>query len=73
MSPKKKKIDLSYQEALQELESIVSDVEGEEQNIDVLSERIERALQLINHCRTKLHDTENKIQKAFETDESDEE
>lgn len=68
MSPRKKSSEIKYQDALEELEAIVSEVEGDNMDIDMLSERIERALELIHHCRGKLRDTENTIQKAFEND-----
>lgn len=71
MSPKKKSNALTYQEALDELETIVNEVESDGMDVDVLSERIERALSLINYCRSRLHDTENKIQKAFENDDTE--
>lgn len=68
MSPRKKNNELKYQEALEELENIVNEVESDGMDIDSLSERIERALELIQYCRGRLRDTENTIQKAFEND-----
>lgn len=68
MSAKKKSKDLKYQDALDELEAIVSEVESDTMDIDSLSERIERALELIHYCRGKLRHTEDTIQKAFEND-----
>lgn len=66
MSAKKKSKDLKYQAALDELEAIVSEVESDTMDVDSLSEKIERALELIHHCRGKLRETETTIQKAFE-------
>ncbi|WKN30972.1 exodeoxyribonuclease VII small subunit [Porifericola rhodea] len=71
MSPKKKTKEIKYQEALDELESIVAEVENDTMDVDILSERISRALELINYCRSKLKDTENMIQKAFEGEEEE--
>lgn len=73
MSPKKKTNELKYQDALDELESIVNEVESDSLDIDRLSARIERALELIHYCRGKLRDTENTIQKAFENTLPDDE
>ncbi|MDF9797326.1 exodeoxyribonuclease VII small subunit [Catalinimonas alkaloidigena] len=72
MSPKKKSKELKYQEALDELETIVNEVESDSMDVDLLSEKIERALTLINYCRAKLNDTDNKIQKAFDDEETEE-
>lgn len=66
MSPKKKNKELKYQDALEELEAIVSEVESDRMDVDSLSEKIERALDLIHHCRGKLKNTETTIHKAFE-------
>ena len=48
----------SYTEAFEELQKIVSDIEGGEISVDELSEKVERAAQLIKICKAKLTSTE---------------
>ena len=68
---KKIKKDTPYQDAVEELANIVDRIEEEAMDIDQLSEEVNRALALINHCRTKLRRTEESIQQAFEQNEQD--
>ena len=77
MSRKKKIEDIKYQDALTELENIVDAIEEDSLDIDKLSDEVKRALALIEHCRNKLRNTENDIERAFkqnqEPGEEDEE
>ena len=57
---------LTYQEAQEQLERIVASVENEELDVDILSEQVQRAMQLIAFCRSKLKHTEAAINQAFE-------
>lgn len=59
---------LTYREAQQQLEQIVASVENEELDVDELSEQVQRAMELITFCRTRLRHTEKTIQQAFEGD-----
>jgi exodeoxyribonuclease VII small subunit len=59
---------LTYQEAQQQLEQIVTAVENEELDVDQLSEQVQRAMELISFCRRKLKYTEESIQQAFDSD-----
>ncbi|MBL8738027.1 MAG: exodeoxyribonuclease VII small subunit [Planctomycetes bacterium] len=68
MSDKKKKTDgPSYAEASGELEQILQDIESGEIDLDVLTEKVERAAQLLTICRQKLAATATKVKKV--TDE----
>ena len=73
MSAKKKNKEISYQEALEELESIVGEIEEDSMDVDSLSEKVSRAFELIEHCRGRLRNTENTIQQAFEQEDNPEE
>ena len=68
MAKKKANATLTYQEAQQQLEQIVASVENEELDVDELSEQVQRAMELITFCRTKLKHTEAVINKAFENE-----
>lgn len=69
---------LTYSQALTELEDIVARIESEEIDIDILAEKVKRAAYLIQFCRGKLRDTEEEVKKslsgikeASEPDEAD--
>jgi exodeoxyribonuclease VII small subunit len=56
----------TYQQAIEELESIVNEIENEEISVDDLSEKVKRASQLIRLCKTKLTKTEEEVSKVLE-------
>ena len=58
--------DLNYTEAMQRLETILSQLEEGNKSVDELSALVQEASELIKLCRTKLRSTEESIQKAFE-------
>ena len=63
----------TYQEAYEELEMIVNEIEGGEISVDELSEKVKRAAKLIKTCKNKLTSTEedvNKILKELQEKES---
>lgn len=51
----------SYTEAFEELQKIVSDIEGGEISVDELSDKVERAAKLIKICKSKLTSTEESV------------
>ncbi|OQA00780.1 MAG: exodeoxyribonuclease VII small subunit [Bacteroidetes bacterium ADurb.Bin408] len=62
-------LKISYEEAFNELQSIVEEIENGEISVDALSEKVKRAAMLIKICKTKLSTTEedvNKILKELE-------
>ena len=54
-----------YEEALQELQSIVHRMENDELDIDQLSTQLKRAQQLIKLCEDKLTKTDTEIKKIL--------
>ena len=56
---------LSYETAMQELESIVDKVETGEMDIDNLSDSLRRAKELLTFCRERLTKVDDEIQKIF--------
>lgn len=46
--------DLSYAAALDELDSILDELEDEALDVDVLADRVARASTLITFCRTRI-------------------
>jgi exodeoxyribonuclease VII small subunit len=79
MSDKKKGDEASYAVASAELERILQDIESGDIDLDVLTEKVERAAALLAICRKKLAATETKVKKvtdelaaAMDGDERDE-
>ena len=64
MSDKKKGEDPSYAAASAELERILQDIESGDIDLDVLTEKVERAAALLAICRRKLAATETKVKKV---------
>lgn len=56
----------SYNQALAEIETIISEIEDNKADMDQLSIRVERALELIKFCKSKLKDTETDIEKLLD-------
>ena len=60
------KKDLSYQKAMDELESIVKKIEQNEPDVDELNDMVVRAVELVKYCKTKLKTTEDQINNNLE-------
>jgi exodeoxyribonuclease VII small subunit len=57
--------NISYTEAISELEAIVTEIEQGEITIDTLSEKVKRASELIRICKNKLTSTEEDVSKIL--------
>ena len=55
----------SYNEAVAEIESIISKIENQELDIDELSTNVKRVAELLKFCKLKLKDTEEEVQKIL--------
>lgn len=53
---------MTYQQAIEELEQIVNEIENESIDMDKLSGKVKRASELIRICRKILTDTEGDVQ-----------
>lgn len=62
----------SYEEALQELQKIVKELENREIKIDDLATKVSHAKQLVEFCREKLSKTEEEINKIIRPDSNQE-
>jgi exodeoxyribonuclease VII small subunit len=58
---------LSYEKAYKELQSIIEEMENKEISIDILSDKIKRALFLIGICKDKLSKIEVDVDKLIKT------
>ena len=61
----------SYKEAIEEIDSIVGEIENESIDIDALAEKVKRAAYLIKYCKTKLKNTDNEVKKVLKEFEKD--
>ena len=52
---------MNYSEAFQELQDIVAEMEKGETSVDVLSQKVKRAAELIQLCKKTLRETESDV------------
>ncbi|MBR1463594.1 MAG: exodeoxyribonuclease VII small subunit [Prevotella sp.] len=57
---------IKYEEAMHQLEQIVSKMENDELDIDQMGEQLKKAQQLISLCKDKLTKTDEEIKKILE-------
>jgi len=62
----KKVEEMSYDEAVIELQAILSDMQSETLSIDDLTSSIKRASELLQSCRDRLHSTEKEVNSVIE-------
>lgn len=60
------KIKMTYSQAKKELEEIVSAIESGELDVDILTDKVKRASELISFCKDKLTKTDKELQKILE-------
>lgn len=56
----------SYESALQELKTIVSDIENDSVSVDELTKKVKRASELIKFCKNILTKTETDVNSALD-------
>lgn len=59
--------DLSYTQAIEELEAIVNEIESEDISIDQLSEKVNQASRLINICQDALKTTSEEVREILDS------
>ena len=59
---------INYEEAIEELETIVSKMESGELNLDAITEKLKRAQKLIKLCKDRLTKTDEEIKKILSSD-----
>ena len=62
-----------YAAAMAELEQILEELEGEDPDVDVLAERVERAATLIEVCRRRITNASVQVERVVAALESDSE
>ncbi len=57
---------IKYKEALQKIEQLVSQIEGEDPDVDNLSEMVKEALALLKYCKEHLKQTEDDLNQSLQ-------
>ncbi|MGC9341722.1 MAG: exodeoxyribonuclease VII small subunit [Bacteroidales bacterium] len=65
------KKNITYKAAMTEIETIIRQIEDEELDVDLLSEKVKRVTSLIKVCKEKLHKTEEEVNKILSEDEDE--
>jgi len=60
------KTNETYEDALQELKTIVTDIENDSVSVDELTKKVKRASELIKYCKTILTTTETQVNSALD-------
>lgn len=58
---------LNYKDAMAEIESIVAKLEDNQLDVDELSGKVKRVAELIAFCKSKLHETEEEVEKILKS------
>ena len=61
----KKTNEFSYDAAMQELQTLVGQLQNDQIGVDALAEKVRRATDLIRLCREKLRQTEEDVNDAL--------
>lgn len=62
MSEKKE----TYNQAVEKLRKIVSDIESGDLDVDILSDKVKEATRLIELCKEKLYKVDEEVKKVLE-------
>lgn len=60
-------IKMNYKDAMAEIESIVAKLEDNQLDVDELSGKVKRVSELITYCKSKLHETEEEVEKILKS------
>jgi exodeoxyribonuclease VII small subunit len=55
-------VELDYAAAVDELDEILSELEDESLNVDILADRVKRASELITFCRTRITSAQTQVE-----------
>lgn len=55
----------TYKEAFQRIEQIVSEIEGEDPEVDKLTDLVKEGLELLKYCKQHLRTTEDELKSAL--------
>lgn len=61
------KKQITYKQAIHEIEEIITRIENEELDVDELGKHVKKASELLSYCKKKLTTTEKEIEKIMES------
>ena len=64
--------EIGFEEAMQELESILADLQRDDVDVDTLAARVDRAARLIEVCRQRISATRLQVEEIVSTVQTDE-
>lgn len=64
--------EIGFEEAMQELEGILADLQRDDVDVDTLAERVDRAARLIEICRERISATRLQVEEIVATVETNE-
>ena len=67
------KQQIKYSDAISEIEEILESIESGELDVDELTGKVKRVSQLIQICKSRLHDADEDIRKILSQDKQDSE
>lgn len=67
------KKEIKYSQAIEELNQIIEDLQKEAVDVDELSIKVKRAVELIKLCKEKIHRTELEVKNIVQELEGEEE
>lgn len=59
-------INITYKEAIDEIEQIIDRIESEELDVDELSAQVKRAGNLLQWCKSRLKNTEEELTRTLD-------
>lgn len=65
--------DVAYSDAIEQLETILDEIEDDEVDLDDLAVKVERASELVSLCRDKIDDTEMQVKTIIDDLQTDDE
>jgi len=67
----KKKTELTYEQAREELDTLVASLEQPDADLGMISAKIKRALELVTFCRDYLHHVQEDAEKTLDSYEKE--
>ncbi|MDE5987650.1 MAG: exodeoxyribonuclease VII small subunit [Prevotella sp.] len=58
--------EMKYEEAVAELERVVTQMESGQMDLDAVTEKLKKAQELIKYCKERLTETDGEIQKILD-------
>lgn len=58
---------ISYKEAMAEIEQVIQEIENDELDVDLLSEKVKRVAFLLEICKDKLYKTEQEVEEVLKS------